>query len=102
MALTSIDIGAATQIPAVLGTAVAISTAAALGIAFSNTSAKARFAEIVGDADWYWHQSDSQTTTNMRKVPLGVSYRLQIPPGQTVNLYMLTATTANVVATVEF
>lgn len=101
MALTSVDVASATQIPAVLSAAIAISTAAALGLAFANTSAKARFVEVVGDNDWYWHQSDSQVIANMRKVPAGVAYRLQLPPGQTINLYALTATTANLVATVE-
>ncbi len=104
MSLTAADVGttSSTAIPSVIGTAVAIDTGNGKGVALSNSGGKPRLVSIVGDAAWAWHQNDSVAIANMRAVASGVPYRVQVPPGQTINLYMKTASTANVVVALEF
>lgn len=110
MALTPVTVarnsaaGVSLQVPRQLGSAaIAVTTASALGLAFSqaNTEGPAATCSFSADADTWFSDQDSLAVANMRKLPAGSSYQFQVTPGQTVNFYIKCAATANVIPFME-
>lgn len=93
---------ASLQVPRLLATAIAITTANSLGVAITQAQGSQNPGAIVtltADADWWWADTDSVATANCQKVLACVPYPVQCTPGLTQNFYCKTATTANLIVT---
>lgn len=98
MALTAMTLAITDDLPKVQAV-VALTTGDTKGYAFTKTDVPATWVTITGDADWYFHQSDSIAVANAQKVYAGQSWPFRV--GKSLNLYCKTATsTANLTCTV--
>jgi hypothetical protein len=103
MSLTAIDLTTSgAQIPRVAAASVDITTGDTKGVRLTNTGSKPRLAVIVGTAAWTWHQTDATAAADCSPVASGERFRVQVPPGATIDLYCKTASTAKLLVSVEF
>lgn len=110
MALTAVaptrqGAGDSLQIPRILAS-IAITTADALGAAITQDSGigsvgPACLVSLSAAADWTWSDVDSVAAANGRKVLAGDSYICQCTPGKTQNFYAKTASSTNLIVTLE-
>lgn len=104
VAVTRQDASGSLQVPRQLGSAaIAVTTAAALGLAFTQATDQgpAAICSFSADADIYFSDQDDLLVANMRKLPAGSPFQFQCTPGKVQNFYIKTASTANVVPWIE-